>query len=179
MEQYYNKILISKDNEQENKDNYHWGYKNDKYNYENFKKKASNRSETQFKYTYDINNPTIKEYMINNPNKFKTMCICNIFLSKIIQGKEFVIFLKNEYDNLFKEYFITYIDNDKLNMRLLNFDNYYNEIFKNCNLKHRKSQKCKLKKEYKKYLYCGDIEKCNLKDLLYMFIAYVSLVEKI
>ena len=249
MESYYDLDLIKRDNDKYNlKINYHLSYENPVYGYEHFKK---NKGEGSYQYTYDINNPRVKEYMLKNPEKFKTMCLSNIYLSKIVKRTKFKDFEALQYCNIFKEYSSKYIDNPNnillntnKNMRkeenfnktynmifniykpspsershksqfkkeykkyletndieqckfkhslqifiayvelseqssptlepISTFDIVYNLIFKECKKKHRYSQKCKLKKEYNKYLECGDIDQCNLKDLLYMIIYAID-----
>tara|TARA_R110000822_G_scaffold2630_5_gene12221 strand:+ start:6 stop:590 length:585 start_codon:yes stop_codon:yes gene_type:complete len=153
-------------------------FKDDNFNEKHFNK---NKSSWQYDKTLDINNPEIKEYMIKNLDKFRTMCLVNIYHSQKIKTYNHIFI--HEFDNLFKDYLTKYIDNTQLitvnkqemiNRNLTTFDIKYNLIFKECKKKHRYSQKCKLKKEYNKYLECGDIEQCNLKDLLYMIIYAID-----
>tara|TARA_R110001592_G_scaffold201191_1_gene450266 strand:- start:175 stop:759 length:585 start_codon:yes stop_codon:yes gene_type:complete len=153
-------------------------FKDDNFNEKHFNK---NKSSWQYDKTLDINNPEIKEYMIKNLDKFRTMCLVNIYHSQKIKTYNHIFI--HEFDNLFKDYLTKYIDNTQLitvnkqemiNRNLTTFDIKYNLIFKECKKKHRYSQKCKLKKEYLKYLECGDIEQCNLKDLLYMIIYAID-----
>ena len=60
-----------------------------------------------------------------------------------------------------------------------NFNKHYNKIFEGVpRTSTFRSQKSKLKKEYKKYLETNDIEQCNLKYSLQIFIAYVELSEQ-
>ena len=183
MDEYYNNDLISEHNDKwSKKSNYHWCYKSDNYNVEFFLK---NKDDTIFQYTYDINNPDIKDYMSENQLKFKTMCLVNIYLSnKNLRGKKFKVFVKDEFVNLFKEYSSKYIEykvllkKEDTMIKLLTFDKTYNNIFKTCKDKNQRIKKHQFKKEYEKYLECGNIELCNLKDKLYMFVAYVSLLEE-
>ena len=153
-------------------------FKDDNFNEKHFNK---NKSSWQYDKTLDINNPEIKEYMIKNLDKFRTMCLVNIYHSQKIKTYNHIFI--HEFDNLFKDYLTKYIDNTQLitvnkqemiNRNLDIFDIKYNLIFKECKKKHRYSQKCKLKKEYNKYLECGDIDQCNLKDLLYMIIYAID-----
>ena len=177
MEGYYNFNKINEHAKISDKENYHRGYKDNIFSEKHFIK---NKSDWRYARTLDINNLQVKEYMIQHPDKFKTMCLVNLYHS---QGNKFNNIYKHEFTNLFKDYLSKYIDNSSLtkinkkemiNRNLTNFDIKYNLIFKECKKKHRYSQKCKLKKEYQKYLECGDIEQCNLKDLLYMIIYAID-----
>ena len=143
MEGYYNFNKINEHAKISDKENYHRGYKDNIFSEKHFIK---NKSDWRYARTLDINNLQVKEYMIQHPDKFKTMCLVNLYHS----------------------------EGNKFNRNLTNFDIKYNLIFKECKKKHRYSQKCKLKKEYLKYLECGDIEQCNLKDLLYMIIYAID-----
>ena len=185
MEELYDLDLIKDHNDKYNdKKNYHLSYENNSYCILNFMK---SKGDGLYMYAYDINNPRVKEYMLKNPLKFQTMCLSNIYLSKIVKRREFNKFEMFLYRDIFKEYSSKYIDNPsnnllnkQKNMRKLNdFDKSYNTIFQNCDKKHRKGQKYKLKIEYEKYLECGNIDECKLKEQLYFFVAYVELEEQL
>ena len=184
MNELYDPELIKKHNDKYNdKKNYHLSYENNSYCIQNFMK---SKGDGLYMYAYDINNPRVKEYMLKNPLKFQTMCLSNIYLSKIVKRRDFNKFQMLQYCNIFKEYSTKYIDspsnillNKENNMRkLLTFDKSYNKIFQTCKTSSARSQKSKLKKEYKKYLETNDIEQCNLKYSLQIFIAYVELSEQ-
>ena len=177
MEEYFDNQLLYK-HDSKGGFNYHKCYQDQAYTMENFNK---DKYAWYFKFTYDFNNPIVKEYMTNNPSKFKLMCLVNIFLSKKIKGREFRSLCEGDkFYNLFKEYASKYIDieyflKEEYNMKIIEFDNAYNYAFKNNTDKHRRFQKSKLKNEYKKYLECNDINKCKLKETLILIIAIISL----
>lgn len=183
MEQYYDLDLIKEHNDKYNdKINYYLSYENKSYNILNFMK---SRGEGLYKYTYDINNPRVKEYMLKNIEKFQTMCLSNIYLSKIVKGREFKNFEKAQYYNIFKDYSNKYIDspsnillNKNNNMRKLNsFDKTYNKIFETCKTKDAsyRVHKCLFKKSYIKYLETNNIEECGYKWQMYMFLHFIEL----
>ena len=186
MEELYDLDLIKDHNDKYNdKKNYHLSYENNSYCIENFIK---SKGDGLYIYAYDINNPRVKEYMLNNPLKFQTMCLSNIYLSKIVKRREFNKFEMYLYRDIFKEYSSKYIDNpsnillnNQKNMRKeQNFNKTYNHIFSiNKPSASDRSQKSQFKKEYKKYLECGDIDKCKFKYSLQIFIAYVELEEQL
>ena len=61
-----------------------------------------------------------------------------------------------------------------------NFNKTYYKIFEGVpRTSTFRSQKSHFKKEYKKYLECGDIDKCKFKYSLQIFIAYVELEEQL
>ena len=186
MEELYDLDLIKDHNDKYNdKKNYHLSYENNSYCIENFMK---SKGDGLYMYAYDINNPRVKEYMLNNPLKFQTMCLSNIYLSKIIKRRDFNKFQMFLYSNIFKEYLTKYIDspsnillNKENNMRKEdNFNKTYNHIFSiNKPSKGERSHKSQFKKEYKKYLETNDIEQCKFKHALQIFIAYVELEEQL
>ena len=186
MNELYDPELIKTHNDKYNdKKNYHLSYENNSYCIENFMK---SKGDGLYMYAYDINNPRVKEYMLKNPEKFKTMCLSNIYLSKIVKRRDFNKFQMLQYCNIFKEYSTKYIDspsnillNKQNNMRKEdNFNKTYNNIFNiNKPSKGERSHKSQFKKEYKKYLETNDIEQCKFKHALQIFIAYVELEEQL
>tara|TARA_R110000868_G_scaffold379175_3_gene644935 strand:- start:9371 stop:9979 length:609 start_codon:yes stop_codon:yes gene_type:complete len=158
----------------------------DTYNYNKFTKDKSN---TVFEYPYDIENDYIKQYLFGDKtndfqfreDKFKTIIANNIYYSKILKNNKYKNFISNDYDNLFKDFLSKYIEcnksliTDKSNMKLLKFDKAYNDAFSKSNDKHRRFQKCKLKKQYKKYLECEDISQCDLKEQLHLIILLIDM----
>jgi|TARA_R110000822_G_scaffold105003_1_gene232286 hypothetical protein len=158
----------------------------DTYNYNKFTKDKSN---TVFEYPYDIENDYIKKYLFGDKtndfqfreDKFKTIIANNIYYSKILKNNKYKNFISNDYDNLFKDFLSKYIEcnksliTDKSNMKLLKFDKAYNDAFSKSNDKHRRFQKCKLKKQYKKYLECEDISQCDLKEQLHLIILLIDM----
>ena len=158
----------------------------DTYNYNKFTKDKSN---TVFEYPYDIENDYIKQYLFGDKtndfqfreDKFKTIIANNIYYSKILKNNKYKNFISNDYDNLFKDFLSKYIEcnksliTDKSNMKLLKFDKAYNDAFSKSNDKHRRFQKCKLKKQYKKYLECEDISQCELKEQLHLIILLIDM----
>ena len=158
----------------------------DTYNYNRFTKDKSN---TVFEYPYDIENDYIKKYLFGDKtndfqfreDKFKTIIANNIYYSKILKNNKYKNFISNDYDNLFKDFLSKYIEcnksliTDKSNMKLLKFDKAYNDAFSKSNDKHRRFQKCKLKKQYKKYLECEDISQCDLKEQLHLIILLIDM----
>ena len=158
----------------------------DTYNYNKFTKDKSN---TVFEYPYDIENDYIKKYLFGDKtndfqfreDKFKTIIASNIYYSKILKNNKYKNFISNDYDNLFKDFLSKYIEcnksliTDKSNMKLLKFDKAYNDAFSKSNDKHRRFQKCKLKKQYKKYLECEDISQCDLKEQLHLIILLIDM----
>ena len=185
MEELYDLDLIKDHNDKYNdKKNYHLSYENKSYCIENFMK---SKGDGLYMYAYDINNARVKEYMLKNPLKFQTMCLSNIYLSKIIKRRDFNKFQMFLYSNIFKEYSTKYIDspsnillNKQNNMRKEeNFNKTYNHIFSNNKpSKGERSHKSQFKKEYKKYLETNDINQCKFKHALQIFIAYVELEEQ-
>ena len=183
MEELYDLDKINKDAEFSNKERYHSGYENSKYSVEHFMK---NKGEWWYKNRLDINNERVKEYMIKpiNYEKFKTMCLVNIYLSKIVKRSEFNNFKMFKYSAVFKDYSIKYIDNpsnillnnDNMRTKLTNFDKSYNAIFETC--KNKRTHKWQFKKEYEKYLQCGNIEECKFTKQMYMFIRIIQLEEQ-
>ena len=158
----------------------------DTYNYNKFTKDKSN---PVFEYPYDIENDYIKKYLFGDKtndfqfreDKFKTIIANNIYYSKILKNNKYKNFISNDYDNLFKDFLSKYIEcnksliTDKSNMKLLKFDKAYNDAFSKSNDKHRRFQKCKLKKQYKKYLECEDISQCDLKEQLHLIILLIDM----
>ena len=186
MEELYDLDLIKDHNDKfGNKLGYHGCYTNPNYNIEKFLK---SKGECLFVYAYDINNPRVKEYMLNNPLKFQTMCLSNIYLSKIVKRRDFNKFEMLQYYNIFKEYSSKYIDNPsnillnkQNNMRKLNnFDKSYNTIFQTCKTKDSsyRAHKSLFKKSYTKYLDTGDILDCGYKNQMYMFLRIIQLEEE-
>ena len=98
-----------------------------------------------------------------------------------MKNNKYKNFISNDYDNLFKDFLSKYIEcnksliTDKSNMKLLKFDKAYNDAFSKSNDKHRRFQKCKLKKQYKKYLECEDISQCDLKEQLQLIILLIDM----
>ena len=158
----------------------------DTYNYNKFTK---DKSKPVFEYPYDIENDYIKKYLFGDKtndfqfreDKFKTIIANNIYYSKILKNNKYKNFISNDYDNLFKDFLSKYIEcnksliTDKSNMKLLKFDKAYNDAFSKSNDKHRRFQKCKLKKQYKKYLECEDISQCDLKEQLHLIILLIDM----
>ena len=186
MEELYDLDLIKDHNDKfGNKLGYHGCYTNPNYNIENFMK---SKGDGLYMYAYDINNPRVKEYMLKNQDKFQTMCLSNIYLSKIVKRRDFNKFEMYLYGNIFKEYSSKYIDNPsnillnkQNNMRKLNnFDKSYNTIFQTCKTKDSsyRAHKSLFKKSYTKYLDTGDILDCGYKNQMYMFLRIIQLEEE-
>jgi len=168
--------------------NFYKNIKNDSYNYNQFLKDKGCRN-WMFKYSYDIDNEYIKLYLFGDKNnnyqfredKFKTILACDIYYSKIIKNQRFKDFILGDYDNVFKDFLSKYIDTnsnlliDKTKMKLIKFDKAYNDAFLDNNDKHRRFQKSKLKKQYKKYLECEDISQCELREQLHLIIALINM----
>ena len=185
MNELYDLNKIKKDAEHSNIHNYHKRYEDNKFNEEHFIKY---KEDWRYAGTFDIDNERVKEYMIKYENyeKFKTMCLVNIYRSKIIKKKQIEEFYKLKYANIFKEYSSNYIDiksniliDKQNNMRKLNsFDKSYNMIFETCKTKNKRTHKSQFKKEYEKYLDNGDIEQCSFKIQMYMFVRIIQLEEQ-
>ena len=109
MNDLYDLNKIKKDAELSDKHSYHKGYEDNKFSEEHFIK---NKGDWRYERTLDINNERVKEYMIKHENyeKFKTMCLVNIYRSKIIKRKQFEEFRMFNMINIFKEYSSNYID---------------------------------------------------------------------
>ena len=183
----YNKLVLKFNNKPlGHNSNFYKLLKLDTYNYNKFTKDKSN---PVFEYPYDIENDYIKKYLFGDKtndfqfreDKFKTIIANNIYYSKILKNNKYKNFISNDYDNLFKDFLSKYIEcnksliTDKSNMKLLKFDKAYNDAFSKSNDKHRRFQKCKLKKQYKKYLECEDISQCDLKEQLHLIILLIDM----
>ena len=60
-----------------------------------------------------------------------------------------------------------------------NFNKTYNDIFEGVpRTSTFRSQKSQFKKEYKKYLECGNIEQCKFKNQMCLFIRIIQLEEQ-
>ena len=185
MNELYDLNKIKKDAEHSNIHNYHKGYEDNKFSEEHFIKY---KEDWRYAGTFDIDNERVKEYMIKYENyeKFKTMCLVNIYRSKIIKKKQFDDFYKLKYENIFKEYSSNYIDiesnillnTENMRIKLNSFDKSYNMIFETCKTKNKRTHKSQFKKEYEKYLDNGDIEQCSFKIQMYMFVRIIQLEEQ-
>ena len=185
MNDLYDLNKIKKDAEFSDKHSYHKGYEDNKFSEEHFIK---NKGDWRYETTLDINNERVKEYMIKHENyeKFKTMCLVNIYRSKIIKRKQFEEFRMFNMINIFKEYSSNYIDiesnillnTENMRIKLNSFDKSYNMIFENCKTKNKRTHKSQFKKEYEKYLDNGDIEQCSFKIQMYMFVRIIQLEEQ-
>ena len=188
MEELYDLNKIKKDAELSDKHSYHRGYEDNKFSEEHFIK---NKGDWRYEKTLDIDNERVKEYMIKHPTKFKTMCLVNIYLSRKVnkmKTKQFEEFRLLTMINIFKEYSSKYIDNpsnillnsDNMRRKLSSFDKTYNMIFETCynSAKNKRTHKYQFKKEYKKYLECGDIEQCSFTIQMYMFVRIIQLEEQ-
>ena len=186
----YNHFLkLNNNNTLGHNHNFYKVLKNENFDYDTFlKDKMCNKF--QFSYAYDIhNNEYIKKYLFGDKtnnwrfreDKLKTIIACNIYHSRKLKGAPYKDFIINHYENIFKDFLTIYIDTnskfiiDKTKMKLLHFDKAYNDAFETNNDKHRRFQKCKLKKQYQKYLECEDIAQCELKEQLYLIIALVNI----
>ena len=179
--QFNNKPLV-------HQHNFYKLFKLEKYNYKTFLKDKACRN-SQFQYSYNIEDEYIKKYLFGDKNndfefredKFKTIMATNIYYSRILKGASYKDFILNDYEELLKDFLSKYIEcnksliTDKSNMKLLKFDKAYNDAFSKTNDKHRRFQKCKLKKQYKKYLECEDISQCELKEQLHLIILLIDM----
>ncbi len=154
----------------------------------NFKNQLKNKRAYQFQYLYDIQDPLVKKILFTdnrlNIDKFKALISSNIYLSMKIRSNKYTKFIDNDFEEVFKDLSIKYIEENggdfvieksDLQMKLETFDKAYNLAFKDNSDKHRRFQKCKLKKQYKKYLEQG-IDDCALKEQLYLIIALINFV---
>ena len=147
----YNHFLkLNNNNTLGHNHNFYKVLKNENFDYDTFlKDKMCNKF--QFSYAYDIhNNEYIKKYLFGDKTnnwRFREDKLKTIIACII----------------------------DKTKMKLLHFDKAYNDAFETNNDKHRRFQKCKLKKQYQKYLECEDIAQCELKEQLYLIIALVNI----
>ena len=87
-------------------------------------------------------------------------------------------FIREDFDKLFKDYSNQFIEDniDFTDMNLKLFDQAYRFAFEGNTDKHRRFQKCKLKNQYKKFLECGDISQCELKEQLYLISGIIRLM---
>ncbi len=189
---YYLNIANENNVEFQIGNNYYKAYLISKmFNYDNFLKYINKQSKSIcfIEYPgYDIHNDKVlKTYLFGDKSsnfdfrtdKLKTIIAMNIWYSKILSKNEKISFFKNEYEKIFKDYYHNYIEDkdykiDIVEMKLHHFDKVYNDAFKTNNDKHRRSQKCKLKNEYKKYLLTNNISECNLKEQLYLIITMID-----
>ena len=86
----------------------------------------------------------------------------------------------NIHDPIFKDNIKTPPPQKKKINNLCKLNRAYELVFKNTPNYHNQAgwlKKSRLKKEYIKYLECGDIEKCKLKTDLYYIVAITSFYE--
>jgi|9_EtaG_2_1085328.scaffolds.fasta_scaffold00298_15 hypothetical protein len=134
---------------------------------------------------YNFDDKQFKEYISNPDNieQFKTMCLVNIFNSRVIKIKKKSEFIENEFPNLFKDFASKYIEIEmgKLNPEnddIIKFNRAYQLAYHQSpgyNTDKGYVKKSRLKKAYLQYVECGDVEKCSsYKEQLYLLVALIN-----
>ena len=132
---------------------------------------------------YNFDDTTIKEYISNPDNieQFKTMCLVNIFNSRVKKIKMVVKFIENDFTNLFKDFASNYIEMGKLNPEnddVIKFNRAYQLAYHQSpgyNTDKGYVKKSRLKKAYLQYVECGDVEQCSsYKEQLYLLVALIN-----